>query len=399
MLRLANDRSGWEKPIRELPDVSRFVARDPNVSAEVGRVALPVDRDGGGRVNGGKPGADGRWAPGEKPAVIGGSDGQGSGSRRATSKPDSRGGDGSSVGGADPSGARNGRPGGGTDSWRNGGSGGDSGKPAVSRRAVGDKPADATPGDSSAGSWRQRPDSGTGRGSSARVPGSGVTGKPSRPSSDDGRSIDSKPDGASSGGARPRAGSDEGWRNNGDSQQQQRRATAPRTTTRTPKPETYEQPPLRSDESWRSGGHENNSDDRPPVRRIVEGVRSNRQDSNDDAARGTVKPSHPRTVRPAEPSSSRVEPRSTSPRSQPPATSRPAPDRQRSYDKPSEPQRGSSAGRSHDSGGSRGSADRSSGSRGGGGGRDSGGGDNGGGRGGSNTRPSHADKDGGDPNR
>ena len=61
MWTLANDRSGWEKPIRELPDVSRFVARDPNVSAEVGRVALPVDRDGGRAGNG-------RGAPGEKPA-------------------------------------------------------------------------------------------------------------------------------------------------------------------------------------------------------------------------------------------------------------------------------------------------------------------------------------------
>jgi len=391
MLRLANDRSGWEKPLRELPDVSRFVARDPGVGAEVGRIAMPVDRDGrgvvgkpGGRPDG-QPNGNGRWAPGEKPAIISGDGGESGGSRRATSRPDWRSSDGSGVGGAEPSGARNGRPGGNTDSWRGGVARDDDGKPGAARRAVGDKPADATPGDAP-GTWRQRPVDGNGRGASARVPGSGVSGKPSRPSSDNGRSAD-KP-GASTGGARPSGGNDEGWRSNGEPPQ--RRQSAPPSSVRTPKPDASEQSP-RADESWRGAGRDTNSAGRSPARRIIEGVRSNRQDASDDSARGMARPSYSRPARPAEPPGGGVEART--PRPQPPTTSpRPEPDRGRSHSRPTEPpqwDRGTTG--SHDSGGARGGNDR--GGRGDGGGRDSGGSR------GSSTRSSNANKDGGEPNR
>ncbi|HXT52396.1 MAG TPA: DUF6600 domain-containing protein, partial [Thermoanaerobaculia bacterium] len=284
MLRLANDRSGWEKPIRELPDVSRFVARDPNVGADVGRWALPVDRDGGVGGRGDRAGV-GRGAPGEKPAWVGGEN-EGA-TRRATSNPDWRSGGGSagaSVGGADPSGARNGRPRGGSDDWRSGGvaRGGDE-KPAVVGRPAGEKPGAPNPGDSSSGTWRTRPgnpDGGSGRGPSARVPGAGVTGKPSRPSSDggsNGRGDGDKPSGAATRGDHP-SGGDEGWRNGGESPQAREHARVPRSESFDQSPrggaERATRPGSPADESWRSSGHEGVSGGRPPVRRIVEGMRS-----------------------------------------------------------------------------------------------------------------------------
>ncbi|HET9767551.1 MAG TPA: DUF6600 domain-containing protein [Thermoanaerobaculia bacterium] len=376
MWTLANDRSGREKPVRELPDVSRFVARDPNVSAEVGRVALPVDSDGaiGGR------GGNGRGAPGEKPAWAGGNN-SGVGGTDAVARPRGRSGVENGVAGSDPTGGRNGKPSG-ADDWRGGAVGRDGGgKPAIE---TGDKPGDAP-----SASWRQRPDSGNGgngRSASARVPGSGVTSKPGRPTVDSSGRGDEKP-GSGAAGARPRGG-DEGWRG-GDSPQA--RESAPRASVRTPKPEAYDQSPRRNvertpssdDESWRGAGREGTSGGRPPVRRIVEGVRSNQ----------TVdKPSSSRQVRPAEPP--RVEPRSSAPRQQAPVSRpQPQPERQRQVERPQQPRNDGAAGRSGDSGPSRGSSDRgSSGDH--GGGRESGGS-----RGASDSRPQHGDKGGGDPNR
>jgi hypothetical protein len=369
MWTLANDRSGWEKPVRELPDVSRFVARDPNVSAEVGRVALPVDRDGRG--------GNGRGAPGEKPVSVGGNGG--AGGTDAVARPRGRGGIENGVAGGDPSGGRNGRPGG-TDDWRGG--------------ETGDKPGAAAPRDVPADSWRQRPDSGNGRSPSARVPGNGVTSKPSRPTVDSTARGDEKP--ASGGaGTRPRGG-DEGWRSGGSPQG---RESAPRTSVRTPKPETSDQSPRRSveqtprsDESWRGAGREGTSGGRPPVRRIVEGVRSNQT---------LDKPSSSRQVRPVEPP--RAEPRS-SPRQQAPVY-RPQPqpqpqaERQRQVERPQQPRNDGAAGRTRDSGPSRGaSSDRGSADRGSSG--DRGGGREGGSsRGAADSRPQRGDKDGGDPNR
>ncbi|HEV8240711.1 MAG TPA: DUF6600 domain-containing protein [Thermoanaerobaculia bacterium] len=388
MLRLASDHTGWDKPVRELPDVSRFVARDPNVGADVGRWALPVDRDGGVGGRGDRAG-NGRWAPGEKPAWVG--DENAVGTRRATSNPDWRSGSGNSqgsIGGADPSAARNGRPRGNGDDWRgaNVGRAGDE-KPSVGGRSAGEKPGAVTPGNSTSGSWRTRPDGNSDRGESARVPGAGVSGRPSRPSPDgsNGRGVEEKPSGATSRGARP-SGGDEGWR--GSSRGVDEKPAGVSRSTR---------PGSSDDESWRSSGHEGVSGGRPPVRRIVEGVRSNRGESNDgNSGRSYDRPTYGREIQPVEPS--RVEPRASSPRPSAPVY-RAEPDRgqQPRFERRSEPQRGGSAGPSRDYGASHG-ADRGARSDGGGAREPSGGGREAGGSRGGETRPQHQDKDG-EPNR
>lgn len=424
------DRYALEKPIRpeQLPDLSRFVARDPNLSAENGRWALPVDRDGG---NGGRAAVGvGGARPGEKPATmtIDGNGVETDGRGRVVARPGARGGEG--VGGADASAARNGRPSGNADQdWRSGGAGvggRDAGgnKPAVTARPSAERSGDGKPDDAggSAGNWRQRPaqpEGNTGSGArGGRATESGVTAKPARPSNsgnDDAWRGGSSP---SQGTTRtPRAtvrpprdeaaggspgGNDEGWRNSGASPQGTSRA--PRASVSAPRNESPDET-RGNDDSWRNSGRESTSAGRPPVRRIVEGVRSNRAEPNGDSARPDDKPSIERPRR-TEPSASEP-PVFQRPVSRPEPRPQREPDRPRTIDRQEPPQREQVRSRSDDSAPSRsrGAADRGSADRGsrdnGGGGRqhDSGGnrGNDGGGRG-AQTRSSGGN-DGGDPNR
>jgi hypothetical protein len=402
---LANGGAGFEKPIRPLQDISSFVARDPNVGADLGRVAMPVDRDGNGRGVGG-----GNWTrPGEKPAVIGdGGGASGRGASEAIGKPgEAIGKPGEAIG---KPGEAIGRPG----DWRGGAGGGrvdggqtgngrsrtgvgvgtDGGQGGNGRRAVPDSGWRTSPGAGADGgkpsgeqrpTTRTRPGDGTGT-----APGSRA--RPNDANGNDG----GKPDGSGAAGARPRGG-DDNWR--GDSGQQR----VPRSDVRSTRPE--EKPngaaldrQRSDDEGWR-GGRESTGASRPPVRRIVEGVRSNRQEPQEPSLRqGDVR-----------------RPESSGASSQPSwRSSRPEPDRREpaSVREPQRPSREAVRERP-DSGASRGAVERGSHDRGSSSGHDhgsSGGshdrgdsgsrGDSGGSHGsrGAETRPSH-DSDGGDPNR
>jgi len=393
---LANGGAGFEKPIRPLQDISGFVARDPNVGADVGRVALPVDRDRAGRGVGG-----GNWTrPGEKPVAIG--DDEGGRGRGATEKPaDWRGGiaggrvDGGQTGngrsrtgvgvGSDGGQTGNGRRSAPPDSgWRS-----DPGTGAVGARPSGDKPTgEQRP------TTRTRPSEGTGTAPGWRA----------RPNDVDGRDA-GKPDGSGAAGARP----GENWR--GDSGQQRVPRSGVRSTRPDEKPSTRENPSgdavdrqRNDDEGWR-GGRESAAGSRPPVRRIVEGVRSNRQEpaepSGQSGRQGVDKPSS-RDMRRPEPSDASSQPAWRSSRPEP--ASRPEPNRApASVREPQRPSREAVRERP-DSGPSRGAVERGGQDRGSSGGRDRGNSGSRGDSGGSNsgrgaqTRSSH-ESDGGDPNR
>jgi hypothetical protein len=384
MLTLANhavgasggsSRYALEKPIRgdQLPDLTRFVARDPHLNAENGRWALPVGRDAvGGRGVGGAQ-------PAEKPVIGGGEvDGRGRGAV-------ARGVDG--VGGAGASGARSGQPGGGVgQDWRgNGGPAaggaapgssardGGAGKPQLSTRPQNGRSGDGKPEDAGgdAGGWRQQPAGSAGGARGTRVPETGVSGKPARPSDD---------------------AAGESWRGSGSVPQGS--ARAPRTSVRAPREESTDDSPRDGDESWRGAGREGASGGRPPVRRIVEGVRSNRPEPAGDASPADDEPTIERQPRRSAPSAS-----------EPPRLQRPEPrpqrepDRPRAVDRQEPPPRESVRSRSDDSGASRGQVDRGSRSQRGGGRHDGGArSSDGGRRSGSSSRSSRSD-DGGDPNR
>lgn len=377
MQRLANGGGGWTKPLRDLPDVSRFVARDPNLGADVGRIALPVGT--GDRGNLGASGRDLATRPGGKPGLAGGdADGRGGASSRDGFAIDMPGGnDGwrngsggtAGPGGADGSGVRGARPREGSgDAWRNGGGG-------QGRDAGGTKP-----------DFRPRPDGATGA-APGSTPGARV--KPRN---------DGRDDGSPSGGPAARSASprgDDAWRGGGGSsspgarlvprERNEQEGTSSRGAT--------ERSPRGGDESWRASGRDGTgAAARSAVRRIVEGMRSNRQEpAQPDTVRGGIeKPGYDPGTRRAEPPPS-YEPR-PSQRSAPPA--RPAADRPRGTESPPE----SYHARPSDSGG-RGAADR--GDRGGRSGGDRGDrGSHGGDRGGARTRPSGSgSNEGGDPNR
>lgn len=367
---LAHGGGGWTKPLRDLPDVSRFVARDPNVSADVGRIALPV---GGAAGNVGSIGRGVPTRPEGKPGLAGGeaADGRGGASSRDGQTLGARPGAGRGGGaldgnaGGDPGGARPRE--GSDDAWRNQG-------PGQGRDSGGVKP-----------SFRPRPD-----GAAGGSLGGGV--KPRG----QGNEGESPADGSAGRSTNPRGG-DEGWRNApGPS------SPGARVIPRDRNPQegsssrgAAERSPRGGDESWRSSGREDaGAAGRSAVRRIVEGVRQNRSEPGQPEGQrpGLDKPGADRGTRQALPPPSSYDPPSRQ-RSMPPPSQGSEADRPRGPERP--PQSYQS-----DPGGGRGTADR--GDRGGrsGGSRGEGGSHESGDRGGARTRPPDSgSSDGGDPNR
>jgi hypothetical protein len=403
-MRLLSNGVGYEKPIRNLPDVTRFVARDPNLPAEVGRVALPVDRKPavGGRGNAGdQPWTRPSAAAGGKPVAPGR---QGDWRNGAGDEP--AGVRGGSAGGWTPGGgeAHGTRPRGGTvdsgtgdQGWRSGGASPRGG----SGRAAGDKPV-----------VRPRPD-----GASGDTPSYGEGGRPSgdwrRPGAPSpGATGSTAPrEGSSGREARPRGGRDDGWRGSGGSRPPGRDGS-PQGDTKpgsppqgrggdsdSPDGAVDRSPRSGGSDDWRSGGGgdtgSSGSSWHSPVRRIVEGVRNNRPEPGRPEAvdPGADRPSFDAGSRRPERPAPEADPAPWRGQSSPGGWQhRPAPDPEPRPDvaRPSEPRhsRDSKPSEGESRGAGRGDRSNSDGGR-----EDSG--DRGGA---SHTRPSHDDSDG-DPNR
>jgi hypothetical protein len=296
--------SGFTKPLRQLPDVTRFVARDPGVSAEVGRSAMPLEKpnpgDAGRRaVVGGRPWVDPAAERGDAGTMPGRPHGEiggvGSGTARGQEPGavgrggggDWRGGDNGRVGGSKPMGSNPmGKPGGdeapgtsrgsvprGTQDWRGGGGlgasqGGYQGGSQGSGQVGGSKPI-ARPRGEVGG------DSPNGRGRSGSSAQPRDQGRP-----DDGQRNSLMPRAADWRGAakpieRPRdagAGTD-------PQRPQGRVSIQPHRPDEGDQVRggAFERTPQPDDQSWRGGGRDDGTE-RPPVRRVVEGVRSNRSE-------------------------------------------------------------------------------------------------------------------------
>lgn len=301
---------------RELPDVTRFIARDPGVGSEEIRRALPIDRADGSRptLGGGDRGAVGRGNPGDGGAV-------GRGAEQPRLQPGGpiatrpRGDEGSGSGGDRGDGGI------GSDSSRPQarprvitpdapGGGGISARPSTPSRSA-PPPSGGGPGTvgrepDDRGAVRVRPSPPTGSGGSDEGRGGGIAVRPSSPvrsapPADDGggsagratppptRSNDGErpqvrpreePDGAST-ASQPRltTGGDDSWRQPGE-----RTGAAPRTVTGgAPPPADVRSRPS---SGYTSGNGGVGSRAVPPVRRVVEGVRSTRPETSDSRPGG-----------------------------------------------------------------------------------------------------------------
>ncbi len=277
MRRLANG-VGYEKPLRTLPDVSRFVARDPNLSRDIARVALPVDPGRGARTVGGPGGARTlRTLPAEKPAMV-----TGTGGRSAGVTPPGGGREAVAVG--RPSGSRGGRP--------TATSGESTGTPG--RAAVGTKPGARAPS-GGAGTVRVAPGGGDEgwRGNAGSAGGrEGATKPAARPRPEGNGPDGDRGRGMSSGatrlpardatGAAGRGADGDGWRAGGGLQA---RPSAGATASQRPSWESV-RPPRASADDWRTSPIV-----RSPVRRIVEGVRDRQEPARPEPGRsGSERP-------------------------------------------------------------------------------------------------------------